>query len=237
MKIRTAEHGAPDDPLLILFVDLLEKRAHAQVRRGEIPRHQSAAYAQQDEERYLPEFERICGSQRHGQNRVEAPQHEGHRRGRDRGDEQRNDRSCGDVEHQDFQHEHHARDRSLENGGQRRAGAAAEQQRGVLVVEPRDPSDVRADGGSRQHDGGLRTHRTAESDGRGAAHDRGPAVVARDARIAARHGVEYARDALRNVVPDDVFDEQRRQNDADGGVDQEQDVGDCPPETSWSVRI
>ena len=41
--------------------DLLEKRAHAQVRRGEIPRHQSAAYAKQDEERYLPEFERKIG--------------------------------------------------------------------------------------------------------------------------------------------------------------------------------
>ena len=95
----------------------------------------------------------------------------------------------------------------------------------MLVVEPRDPSDIRADGGSRQHDGSLRSHRTAESDGRGAADDRGPAVVARDARIAARHGVEHARDALRNIVPDDVFDEQRRQNDADGGVDQEQDVG------------
>ena len=45
-----------------------------------------------------------------------------------------------------------------------------------------------------------------------------------DARIAARHGVEDARHAFGDVVADDVFDEQRRQDDAHGGVDQEEDM-------------
>lgn len=59
---------------------------------------------------------------------------------------------------------------------------------------------------------------------RDTAHDRGPAVVPGDARIAARHGVEDARHAFGDVVADDVFDEQRRQDDAHGGVDQEEDM-------------
>ena len=94
----------------------------------------------------------------------------------------------------------------------------------MFVVEARQPSDVRADGRSREHDRGLGSHRTAESDGRRTAHDRGPAVVPGDARIAARHGVEDARHAFGDVVADDVFDEQRRQDDAHGGVDQEEDM-------------
>ena len=58
-----------------------------------------------------------------------------------------------------------------------------------------------------------------------------------DARIAARHGVEDARHAFRDVVADDVFDEQRRQNDTDGGVDQEQGMGAVHREPAYQSAL
>ena len=73
-----------------------------------------------------------------------------------------------------------------------------------------------------------RADRTAEADRGGAAHDRSPAVVGRDARIAARHGVQHARDPFRDVVAHDVFDEERRQDDAYRRVDQQQEM--CAPD-------
>ena len=170
----------------------------------------------------------ICHSsnaQRHGQNGVEVAQDESHGRGGDGGYQQRDDRGGGDVEHQDFQHEDDARYRGLEDGRDGRSGAAAEQQGGVFVVEAEQLAHVRADGGPRQHDGGLGAYRAAEADGRGAAHQRGPAVVAGDARILARHGLQYARHPFGNVVADDIFDEQRGQDDADRRINQEQQMG------------
>ena len=46
-----------------------------------------------------------------------------------------------------------------------------------------------------------------------------------DARVAARHGVEHAGHPFGDVVAHNVFDEQRGQDDAHGGVDQEEEVG------------
>ena len=187
------EHEGARDPLLILPVEALEEEPDLRVDRGEVVGHHSAQTAQQDEHGYLNGLEGVGRLQRNGQNGIEAPQQKSHRRGGDRGDQQRYDRAGREIEHEDFEHEHHTRDRGLEDGGERRAGAAAEQQGGVLVVEACQPGDVRADGGARQHDRSLRSDRTAESDGRGAAHDRGPAVVRGDARSLARHGIQNAR--------------------------------------------
>ena len=69
---QNAQHRAARNPFLVLLVEPLEERAHARVHRREVPRHQSAADAQHDEERNLPQLERVFGPQRHGQNGVEV---------------------------------------------------------------------------------------------------------------------------------------------------------------------
>ena len=178
-----------------------------------------------------------AGGQRHGQDRVEAAQHEGHRRRGDRGDQQRMTdpavMSSIRISSTNTTPVIGAFEDRREGGSR----AAAQQQRRVFVVEARQPSDVRTDGRTREHDRGLGTHRAAESDGRRTAHDRGPAVVPGDARVAARHGVEDARHAFGDVVADDVFDEQRRQDDAHGGVDQEKDMGAVHREPAYQPAL
>lgn len=69
------------------------------------------------------------------------------------------------IEPQYLSHEDHACDRGLEDGCQRRTGTAAEQQRGMLVIEAHQPPDVRAYRRARQYDRRLGPHRTAEPDG------------------------------------------------------------------------
>ena len=108
---------------------------------------------------------------------------------RDRRDEQRYDRARGEIEHQDFEHEDHARDRGFEDGCKGRPGSAAEQQGGVFVVQVGQAADVRTDGCARQDDRGLGTDRTAESDRRRTAYDRSPAVVGGNVRVFTRHGI------------------------------------------------
>ena len=215
------EHAEDDTragPALILRAYALYESAHHRVHRREIVGHESAADAQNDIERDLFQHEGVGLAQGDRYDGVESAEHQRHRRRRNGRYEQRDDRRRRDVEHQDLQHEHHARDRSLEYGRHGRARAAAEHQRQFLVIESRHLADIRADGRARENDRSLGTYRTAESDGRGAAHDRAPAVVRRDTRIAPRHGVEHAGHALRDLVLDDVLHEQRGQHDSHGGV-------------------
>ena len=184
-----AEYGSADQPLLVGTVDLFEEGAHPGIDRGEVVGHQPAEDTQQDEKRNLVEPERIVGSQRDGDDRIESPDREGDGGGRDRRDQQRYDRARGEIEHQDFEHEDHARDRGFEDGCKGRPGSAAEQQGGVFVVQVGQAADVRTDGCARQDDRGLGTDRTAESDRCRTAYDRSPAVVGGNVRVFTRHGI------------------------------------------------
>jgi hypothetical protein len=98
--------GATLKNLLVLVynnaaADELKEKLHQELFK--------AACASSDEKRYLPQLEGVLRLERHGQYGVEAAQHEGHRRGRDRGDQQRDHGAGRDVKHQDLQHENHKR--------------------------------------------------------------------------------------------------------------------------------
>ena len=117
----------------------------------------------------------------------------------DCGDQQRDDRRYGDVEHQNLQDEDDTRNGGFEYGGEGSCCTATEQQGDVFVVEPHEAPDIRSDGSARIDDRSLRTDRSAESDRSRTGDDRRIAVVRFDARTLFAHRIKHPRHTLVDV--------------------------------------
>ena len=81
----------------------------------------------------------------------------GHGSRRHRRDEQGQDRGHRQVEHQHLDHEDQTGDRRLKDPGHGARGTTTDQQHQCLLLHPKQPSEVRANGGPGQHDRRLRS--------------------------------------------------------------------------------
>ena len=221
-KDQQADHHAAHEPFAPQSPEAGKRAADSRIDACEVVRHEPAQRAQDDVERDVVQAE---GLDLDAENRLEAVEEKHQRGGRDRRNEQRDDRAHRNVEHQDFEHEDDARDRRLEHGRKGARRTAAEQQRDVPVVEPHELADVRADGRTGQHDRRLGADRTAETDSRRAGHHRRIAVVRLDAGALFAHRIEYARHPFGDVVAHPVAHEKRREDHADDRVDQVERAG------------
>ena len=152
--------------------------------------------------------------------RVSAYEQVGEAGGRDTGDEDGQQRGHGQVDHEHLEGEHQSGDGSLEDAGNGCRGATSHEQHDRFAVHLERLCQVGANGRTREHDGSLGTHRTAETDGDGRSDDRRPAVVAWQSRALRRNGVKNAGDAVRDVVLHHVAHKERGEIDANDGIDQ-----------------
>ena len=224
-----AQHGAADEQLHVgvgVFAEHILQRVH---RAGEVERHEAAEDAQQDVGRDFLHGEGVLQVElEDGAHAGEGERDPGRRDARDKQGKQR---THGEVDHEHLEREHQPGDGRLEDARHGAGRAAAHQQHERLAVHPEKPPQVGADGRTREHNGRLGSHRTAEADGDGAGDDARPCVVRLDFALLPRYGEEDFGYAMADVVLHDVADEKPREEDADDGVNQVERVGGRDVET------
>ena len=188
----------------------------------EVEADQSARHAQEDAGRHAvhgPVAVKM-EAEEHGIARKDV----GEARGGDTRHEDGQERGHGEVNHQHLEREDESGNGGLEDAGDGSGGTAADEGHERLVVQTEHLAQVGADGRAGEHDGSLGTHGTAKADGDGRSNDAGPHVVGLQPRAVRRDGIEDARDAVRDIVLDNVAHEERGQVDTDDGIDQVEPV-------------
>ena len=127
--------------------------------------------------------------EREGEHRLVAHEQVARYVGGDGCYEDGHDRRHRHVDHEHLEREHHAGDGRLVDACHGGGRSASHEQHELSLVELEDLSEVAAYGRSREHDGCLGSHRSAEADGDGRRHDRRPAVVAPQSRAVGGYGV------------------------------------------------
>ena len=199
----TAEHQAADDGPRVDVGDALHLTVYPARGAQEEDRHQAGEQTQNDVQRDVAHQESLRGVE--GEHHRLAPEEQRHDRSRDSGDEQRQDRAARQVEHQHLEGE--------DDGGD--GGLARQQEGGVLAVHPEESSDVGTDGRTRQHDGRLQSHRTAETHRDGTGHHGGIDIVETQLAVTLADGLQDDADAVAQVVLHNLLDKEEREQDAD----------------------
>ena len=134
-------------------------------------------------------------------------------------------RRHGHVDHQHLKGEHQACYRGLEDTGNGSGRTTTDKGHQRLTVEMEDLTEVRTNGGAGQHNRRLGSHRATKADGYGRGNDRRPGVMRTDARLVGGDGIEDARDAMGNIVLDNVTHKEGGEIDTHHGIDQVEPVG------------
>ena len=124
------------------------------------------------------------------------------------------------IDHQHLQRKHQSGYRSLKDAGDSTCRTTAYKRHQHFPVHMEQLSEVRTNSRTRQHNRSLSSHRTTEADGDGRGDDRRPAVMRLQPRPVRRDGIEDTCDTVRDIVLDDISDEQRCQIDTYNGIDQ-----------------
>ena len=190
---------------------------------GKIERDEAAAHAQQHGTWHAVHYERV--GEREGEHGRSAVEGVGDAGGREATHQQGQQGGHGEVDHEHLEREHEARNGCLEDAGYGPRSTATDEQHEHFVVELEHAAQVAADGRACKHNGRLSSHRTAAAYGQRRGNDARPAVVRPYLSALARQGVENFCHAVANVVAHHIADEERREQDAHHGIDQEEPVG------------
>ena len=157
---------------------------------------------------------RVCAGQGIGDaGGREATHHQGQQRGH------------GEVNHQHFKRKHQAGNGSFEDTGNSSRSTASDEQHHGFVFQAKGFAETRTDGRTRQHDGRLGSHASAETDGQGRSHHTGPAIVPTNVALSARDGVKNLRNTVADIVAHQITDEQGREHDAHNRINKKESVG------------
>ena len=184
-----------------------------------VKRHEAAEDAQKHVKRNIPHAE---GRHRSGKLRPASQNKIANQGGRYGTQEQRQHAAHGKVEKQDFQRKEHAGEGGVEDARQSTGRAAAQKQRHPAVGHAAISAQITADGSAGVHNGSLRTHGTAKTNGKGACHQRAPAIVALDAGFVLGNGLQHLGNAVADVVLYYIFNDEKAQEHTHAG---EQKIG------------
>ena len=191
-------------------------------RAHKVDGDEATAHTQEDGGWQTVELEDVVGMEI--EHRGLAREEVGEAGGRDRGDEDGQERGHGQIDHQDLDREDQSRYRGLENACHGCRGATAHEEHQPLALQMEELAEVGANGRSRQDDRGLGSHGSTKADSDGRSHDRRPGVVGLEVALLRRDGIEHARDAVGDVVSHDIFDEEGGQPHAYDRIDQVEPV-------------
>ena len=135
--------------------------------------------------------------------------------GGDAGDEDGHERCHGEVDHEHLDGENQARHGRFEDAGDGGSRTTSHEHHHGLPPEPESLPEVASYGGASEDDGRLGSYTATETDGDGGGDDRAPAVVPPQPALFSADGIEDARDAVADVVFDDIADEERSEVDTD----------------------
>ena len=108
----------------------------------------------------------------------------------DTGDQQREKRSHGQIDHQHLKGEDEPGDGGLEDAGDGACSSTADKQHHRLMVHTEETTEVTADGRTGEDDGGLGSDGTSEADGDGTGKDGTPTVVGFQPALTTADGIE-----------------------------------------------
>ena len=222
---KTAEHETSHNRAHAEVLDTLHLSLNPTRHPKEIDGDEACEKAEEDIEGDVAEVERLGGVDM--EHHVVAQKEQGHDGAGGGGEQQGQDGAAGEVEHEDLESEDDGSDGGLEDGGHGRCGAAGQQQSGLPGVKPEKTGHVGADGGTRQHNGGLQSHGAAEADGDGAGHHGGIDVVEAQLAVAFADGLEHDADAVAEVIAHHTAHEQQSEQDAHNGQDEVEVVNLC----------
>ena len=218
-----AQHDGGKGPAEEGIPQLSQAVFHLQRGADKVQRAQAAKHAQQHVKRHIPQIERHHGS---GKGALPSQAQDTDQGGRYGTEHERQDTAHGKVEQQDFQREQHACQRRVEDARYGTGRAAPQQERHAAVGHAAVAAQVGADGRARVHDGGLRTDGTAEANGERTSQERAPAIVALDFGFVLGNGLQHLGNAMANVVPDKIPDDEKAQEHAHAGQHQ---IGPAAP--------
>ena len=131
---------------------------------------------------------------------------------------------AGEVEHEDFDDEKDSCDGGFEDACDGTCGTAPEEEPDALGLELEEASDVGTYGAACGGDGGFESDAAAEGDGEGGGDEGGVGVACGKDGAFARDGIEHLGEAVAYLAFDDIFDKEDGEQDADGGVEEHEDV-------------
>ncbi len=112
----------------------------------------------------------------------------------------------------------------LENSGNGAGCSATHQQHHRFVVEPQEVPDIGANGGAGKDNGGLKSHRSAQSHGQRRGHHGAPGIVWFQVPFSFGDGEEDLADAVPDVLFQQVLHKEHGEHDAQQG-EQEDGIG------------
>ena len=181
----------------------------------EVERDKAAEDAQQNHKRDARCIERL--TLREKELDIVSGENIGHRSTGHRRRNQRDCRSCCQVEHQHLDSEQHACYRGLEDTGNTRSSATGHQHSEFLGGQAEGLTQVAADGGTREHDRTLGTDRSTKADGERRGDERRVHVMNLEAALFERQGIQHAGHTMRYGFTCDVIDITAGQQDTDSG--------------------
>ena len=131
---------------------------------------------------------------------------------------------AGEVEHEYFDDEKDSCDGGFEDACYGTCGTASEEEPDALGLEAEEAADVGTYGAAGGGDGGLESDAAAEGDGEGGGDEGGVGVACGKDGAFARDGIEHLGETVAYLAFDDVFDEKDGEQDADGGVEEHEDI-------------
>ena len=213
------QNGTTNEQLYVGLVLEAGKHILADIHRtDEIQRHQSTGDAQQHTGRHtLYRPVRVEMEGEHDRIAREDIREAGgcHARYEDR--QQRGHRQ---VDHQHLERKHQSCDRRLKDACYRPSCTTAYERHQRLIVQSEQLAEVGANGRTSEYDWRLSSHTAAKADGDGRSDYARPCVMCLQTRAVRRYGIEDARNAMRDIILDNIAYEERGEIDADDGIDQ-----------------
>jgi len=165
-----------------------------------------------------------CFCLRKSEHRFGTGEDIGHSGGCNGGDEERQDGRHSEVEHKHFDDEDETSNRRFEDTCYCTCGAATYEEHKCFLFESEQTSEITADGGTGEDYGRFCTNGATAADSNAASEHRRPHIMWFDTAFTLRDSEKNFRNAMADVVSQDVLYEQSGEQDTRYRIDEEEIV-------------